>query len=463
MRHSAKSRGRRGPTLLLVMAVVAVALLLPAAALAATPTVTIVGPYGINTSATPPPTAAAPAVDDSYVTLYVNDNAWGSTQMRVSNDGGVTWWDTYSASQYSDGYMYYELYGGVIDPVLRLDGMHTVTAQFSNDSGVTWGPTASATTMVDTQSPVVDAPEGYWNNNYPYALSVHDQIGLSGVAQLWYRVDAGTPTTLKNASPFGTSNPLETSFALSGATGTRHTIDYVAVDYAGNPSGYYNNTRGARAAVRSLGRSPFISGGYSSYVVIDRTAPTTTARGVSKNWHVGPETISFSATDGGMAGVAYIEYSITRSTATKPADWTTGDAAVVTLPGEDKVWYRGVDAALPQGNVEAARSVLVKITPTLGPKTEAKAVKASAGKAFDLRYKVSDSYSPKAKSVTILIKDAWGTVVKTIDLGTRSLGKWHSVSCTLGTAGAYKYVVHAKDTAGLAQRNPAGNAKITVK
>jgi len=127
------------------------------------------------------------------------------------------------------------------------------------------------------------------------------------------------------------------------------------------------------------------------------------------------------------------------------------------------VWYHAVDAALPEGNAEAAKYVTVKITPTLGPKTEAKAVKASAGKAFDLHYKISDPYSPKAKSVVILVKDASGMVVKTIDLGTRSLGKWHSVSCKLAMAGAYKYVVHAKDTAGVAQRNPAGKAKITIK
>ena len=470
MRRSAKLRGRRGPTLLLVMAVVAAVLLLPAAALAATPTVTIVGPSGFlpSPSASPSPTAAAPAVNDSRVDLYLNDNGWGAKWVRFSNDGGTTWSvPTLMTGIDNPPYEWWYLYdylGGTA--IASFDGTHTVTAQFS-DSAVdsvsqTWGATSAATTLLDTQSPVATAPEGYWNNNYPYELSARDQVGLSGVAQLWYGVDAGAMTIVKNAAPLGTSDPLATTFALAGGTGARHTIYYAAADYAGNTVGLYGRVNtirlGAVKAGTYIDQFPL-----SSDVVIDRTAPTTTARGADNHWHPGPVTVSFSATDGGMAGVDYIEYSITPSTATEPADWTTGDSVAVSQPGEDKVWYRAVDTALPEGNVEAAKYVQVRITPTRGPKTEAQAVKASAGKAFDLHYKISDPYSTKAKSVTILVKDASGTVVKTIDLGSRSLGKWHSVSCTLAMAGAYKYVVHAKDTAGVKQRNPVGKAKLTIK
>ena len=350
----------RSRLVLLVVVAMAVALVLAAAAFAATPTVTIVGPqYNLMTSPSPSasPTAAAPAVHSSEVNLFLQDNSWGANMYRLSNDGGVTWNDpvTFPVSPVSP-YLYWSLYSGLYDPSLTLDGPHTVTAQFSTDSGVTWGASASATTLVDQQNPAATAPAGYWNNHYQYVVSAHDQIGLSGMQDLWYRVDGGVLNKVTNSQPLGSSNPLSASFDLAGETGTPHTVYFMGMDYAGNYSAGVYATRLGKAA---RGLSPY-SVAFSSYVVIDRTAPTVRARGVGSAWYSTPVSVRFSARDAD-AGVASIQYSITGKKATKPAGWTVGNSVVVTSYGKHKVWYRAVDAAQPQGNASTPAYVLVKI------------------------------------------------------------------------------------------------------
>jgi hypothetical protein len=348
--HGAISR--RGNLALLVFAIVALALLVPAVALAVgTPSVTIVGP-GLQATPTPTasPTAAALAVNDSYVDLYLQDNDWGATHVRFSNDGGSTWGSAQPWSAYPSWYLYQDL-----DMTLRLDGPHSVTAQFSKDGGTTWEASATASTLVDEQVPVVRAPEGYWNNHYAYTLAAHDQIGLSGVESLWYRVDVGALKQIAAPQPLGTPVPLTTSFELAGETGTAHSIDYLARDYAGNFS-TLRMVSGARA-VKGIGVIGYAT---SAYVVIDRTPPTVKARGAGNGWRRSPVVVSFSASDN-TAGVNRIEYSITRLKAHKNSSWTTGNSVTVSQRGSFKVWYRAVDDAQPKGNASAAKYVIVKI------------------------------------------------------------------------------------------------------
>ncbi len=341
-----------GRLALLVATVVALALLVPAVALAAgTPTVTIVGP-GLTPTPTPTgsPTAAALAVHESYVDLYLQDNGWGADQVRFSNDGGATWSDPQGWNPYTYWGLYYDL-----DVTQCLDGPRTLTAQFSKDGGATWEASATATTLVDTQIPVVRAPEDYWNNHYPYKLSAHDQIGLSGVESLWYRVDAGALKQLTAQEPLGTSGPLNASVELAGETGTAHSIDFLARDYAGNYS-----SRNLLASARALRGTNISALPMSAYVVIDRTPPAVKAHGVGQRWRSGPVVLSFSADDA-TAGLDRIEYSITSFKAKKHGSWTSGHSVVVTQLGRHKVWYRAIDQAQPQGNASAAKYVVVKI------------------------------------------------------------------------------------------------------
>jgi hypothetical protein len=334
----------------LAIAVALLLLLLPAvaAASAATPTVTIVGPGYMSQD--PPPTEPVAVLDDAWVQLYLDDGGWGADRVRFSNDGGSTWDEGQAFQEYLSWSLFY-------DVDIPFDGLKTVTAQFSADGGATWGPTASATTLIDEQSPVLSVPDGYWNNHYAYRLSARDQIGLSGVQRLWYRVDAGELVEVTNTAPLGTALPLKTSFSLPGETGTAHSIDYLAADYAGN----YSGLRKAVRVKANVKKNDIGLVSMSAYVVIDRTAPIVNARGAVGSWQRGPVVVRFSARDRGGAGLAYIQYSVTRAGAKKPGAWTTGNSAIVTRPGKSRVWYRALDAAQPKGNASAARSVLVKV------------------------------------------------------------------------------------------------------
>ncbi len=356
MRPRIVFRGR-GAVLLAAVGAAALMLLAPAALASAptTPSVTIVGAEYYTPTPSASPTAAAEAVNDPWVELYFQDNDWGATSFRLSNDGGVTWGDATDFVTYlSEWY----LFASVDDPMLTIDGSHTVTAQFSSDGGSTWGGTANATTIVDTQMPVVTAPEGYWNPSYPYVVSAHDQVGLSGVQALWYRVDAGQVSEVTNTQPVGTSTPLSAAVELTGDTGTPHTISSIALDYAGNSSVQARYALKARLLLADRGFASIQS--YSAYVVLDRTPPTVKARGVSKNWRHRPVVVRFAATDR-LAGVASIEYSVTSMKAKKAGWWTAGTRAVVTSNGRHKVWYRAIDAAQPVGNTSKAHYVVVKI------------------------------------------------------------------------------------------------------
>jgi hypothetical protein len=346
----------RGRLALLPALAAVAALALAGVALAGTPTMTIVGPRDMSTP-TPAPTAPVAAVDSYSVSLYFADNGWGADYFRLSNDGGATW-------PWSDGltspYQYWWLLEGVTDPALIVDGDHTVTAQFSSDGGATWGPTSSATTLVDTHHPLCTVRGRYWNAKCPYAITATDQVGLSGVQYLWYFVDAGPVAKLTATEPLGTTAPLIASVVLSGDTGTTHTVYFCAQDYAGNYSNsmlYLSNR--ARAAV---GRgAKYYDLWYGSVdIIVDVTPPTVTARGAGKGWHNGPVTLAFTAKDPD-AGVAYVQYSITRNKAKKPGVWVTGDSVVVARSGKRKVWYRAADDALPKGNVSAAAWVRVRI------------------------------------------------------------------------------------------------------
>jgi hypothetical protein len=353
MSKQAVSRRAGAATLAVAVAVMVFVVALPAVAGASAPpapTVTIVGPG--NMSPSPAPTAAAPVVDDSYVQLYLDDDGMGADSVEFSNDGGATWGYKIAFSDYVTWWLDQ---GG---DALWLDGHYTVTARFSADGGDTWTATAtSPETLVDQQSPVVTAPQGYWNNHYKYKLSAHDQVGLSGVQDLWYRVDVGSLIQVTTTEPLGTSVPLTTSFALPGQTGTPHSIDYIAKDYAGNYAGYR-----PMANVKAVSRKTNISLiSTSAYVVIDRSAPVVRVWGADSAWHRGFAVVRFTARDHGGAGVDEIQYSVTRVSSRRPGGWTTGTSAVVTRPGKSRVWYRAIDAAQPKGNTSEVGNVVVKV------------------------------------------------------------------------------------------------------
>ena len=190
-----------GRLALLVATVVALALLVPAVALAVgTPTVTIVGP-GLTPTPTPTgsPTAAALAVHESVRRSLSAGQRLGSRSGEVLQ----RWRRHLERPSRLEPV-------SVLGPLLR-SRRDAVPGRYTHAHGAVlqrrWrdlGGHRDATTLVDPQPPEVPAPDGYWNNHYPYKLSTHDQIGLSGVQNLWYRVDAGALTKVTAQAPLFT-------------------------------------------------------------------------------------------------------------------------------------------------------------------------------------------------------------------------------------------------------------------
>ena len=144
--------------------------------------------------------------------------------------------------------------------------------------------------------------------------------------------------------------------------------------------------------------------------------------------------------------------------------WTESTTIVVPTPtdhsndGIRTVSFYSVDVA---NNAETPHSVTVKID-TTGPVTAGKNVSGKRGHAAKLGYCVSDALSAQAMSVTLVIKNSHGKVVKTLKLGTRTNKRWYTASWTTKTAGKYRYYVTAKDPAGNAQSHEGGG-KITIR
>ena len=206
------------------------------------------------------------------------------------------------------------------------DGPHTIDFR-SEDLAVPTGnleAMQTVTVKIDTQTPTTTGADGWWNPTYPYTLTAVDQIGRSGVDFTEYRLDSG-PAWLTYADP---------GFMLAGPQDAEHTIDYRSTDNAVPPN-----------------VEPY----KTSHVTIDQTAPVTVVNGADSDWHPNPVSLSFAATDVG-AGVDYTEYSLDGGT-----NWTHGNSVTISDNGITTVKYRSVDLAQPSGNVEATKSVDVKV------------------------------------------------------------------------------------------------------
>ena len=122
-------------------------------------------------------------------------------------------------------------------------------------------------------------------------------------------------------------------------------------------------------------------------------------------------------------------------------DLTTG---VSPADGPRTVCAQFLDGAV-SSPVVVAKTTLDTTAPV--PLAPNKATVVRGSKAT-LKYRVDDDLAPKA-TVTIRIKNAGGTTVKTLHPGKVATGKPHSTSFTcLLAKGAYRFVVSARDLAG---------------
>ena len=196
----------------------------------------------------------------------------------------------------------------------------------------------------------------------------------------------------------------------------------------------------------------------AGYVNVDKTAPVTTAAGADADWHRRPVTVTLNADDA-LSGARMTESRI------DARPWRAGTTATIKAPrdhswdGVHTVYYRAVDNA---GNVEATKSVKVRID-TKGPGCSAtSAASAIQGSRATLHYRVNDARSPKA-DVTIKVKTLSGRLVKSYHLGWRYTDKalTSRISCTFSPK-TYRYSVYARDLAGNVQSH-IGENTLTVR
>jgi M6 family metalloprotease-like protein len=203
--------------------------------------------------------------------------------------------------------------------------------------------------------------------------------------------------------------------------------------------------------------TPEDQGVMSLYASTDWAPPVTTAGGAPSGWRRTPVALGFTATDAG-SGVAFTVCRLdggawtAQDTLTVPADPGHADDGVHTVA------YRSTDLA---GNVEAARTVTVRID-TTGPVCRApRAVAARRGRMVTLAYSVGDTLSPTADVVVRIRRGAH--VVKVAGAAGVVCGARHGLRfrCRL-PRGSYTFTVTARDLAGNAQHTSAVN-RLTVR
>lgn len=273
----------------------------------------------------------------------------------------------------------------------------------------------------DVTPPVTsDDYDGLWHNSsVTVTLSATDDI--SGVGTTFYSLDQGS-TWLSGSSFVVEATPDHLNDG-------EHPVSYYSVDAAGN-------AEMAKVCV----------------VKID-TLPPVTKSTADSLWHKRPVTVDLTATDAG-SGVSFTEYSLDGQA------WTSGDQVVVNGDGPHRLLYRSADLL---GHLETPDRRATVCIDTVGPWARAPwVIRAQRGKTAELKFRVNDALSPKAK-VTIKIVNAAGRVVKKIGPSLRTTNWWLRArfTCKLGK-GTYRFSVYARDLAGNPQRH-VGTNKLVVK
>ena len=186
-------------------------------------------------------------------------------------------------------------------------------------------------------------------------------------------------------------------------------------------------------------------------------APPVVSDDAPVGWQNHAVTVTITATDPD-SGVASVEYRL------DAGSWTLGTSVLVAAPrngsndGVHTIEYRATNNA---GVVSDVQSCTVSID-TQGPVVTASAVGlVRRGATVNLRYKVTDTYSPTA-TVTITVRDLRGRTVATWLAGSVATGVTQTYQTTIALArGMYSLKYEAVDEAGNTQKK-AGSATMIV-
>jgi len=189
-------------------------------------------------------------------------------------------------------------------------GSYPVTIVVSDGAGGTDSETITITVnevaddSVKPVSVISGVPLGWINKEVTFTLSADDNAGGSGLAEIWYRIDSGTPKTY--------IEPI--TISTLGTTA----VSYWSVDLAGN-------TEVARAA----------------YIKIDTVAPTAT--GASPAYYSKLTKVIITTADTGGSGVKQVQYRVNGAS----PKTVTGSSATVSFTklGANELDYRATDNA----------------------------------------------------------------------------------------------------------------------
>jgi len=275
------------------------------------------------------------------------------------------------------------------------------------DAQLSSPPDASDTVAPVTKATVAPLPNGTGWSNGPVTvtLAAEDNPGGSGMvggsAKSEHKVDSGAWTT---------------GVTLNVAGDGTHTVSYRSTDAAGN-----------------------VEAAKSVTVKIDTEAPTTTVTGVPSGWVNHAVTLGLSASDV-LSGVASCEYALDGGA------FTQGHSVTISAPGTHTVSYRSTDAA---GNVEAAKSVTVKIDTGKPVAAASRNVTAKKGRLASLPFTVTDAAPSCGRATVRITIKLGGRTVKTItvpNVTTNRTGS-HAFLAALRPA-IYTWTVRAADVAG---------------
>ena len=215
------------------------------------------------------------------------------------------------------------------------DGPHTVLYRSTDVAGHT-ETAKSCVVKIDTSAPTASqtGADSAWHRT-PVTVTFSGSDAVSGFACSQYKVDGGDWTT---------GGSVVIAAPADGSNDGSHAVLYRSVDVAGNAGPAQSCT-----------------------VLIDRSAPVTTASGDDTAWSNVPVTVTFTSTDT-RSGIALTQYSLDGGTT-----WTAGGSVVIAAPsdgsndGTHTVLYTSTDNV---GNVETVHTRIVNIC-TQAPTTTA--------------------------------------------------------------------------------------------
>ncbi len=180
-------------------------------------------------------------------------------------------------------------------------------------------------------------------------------------------------------------------------------------------------------------------------VKIDTKRPVVTADGSFDEWVMGPQTVSFAATDVG-SGIGGIYYSLDGD----PAQAVGPDGTVsVTGDGYHSIDYWANDNCVDTPNASAAKTAGLYLDSTAPAAIAIKDVAVTRGGKAGFRFRVHDALSDHCWVEIAIIRS--GKLVKMIEVGPRALSSWTAQrviwKCKLAR-GTYTWKVNAYDMAG---------------